>query len=98
MLSAHISYWQSSSFATFVLLQLFSDFQGEKETPTIVPAMDPRGRPGKGEEQDAKDNNHSDDGEEEEAEDGEISNDNGANERLTTLGRIFSAISPSAIM
>jgi len=41
MLSAHVSYWQSNSFATFVLLQLFTDFGNGKEAPTIVPKLDP---------------------------------------------------------
>lgn len=39
MLSAHISYWTSKSFAIFVLTQLFSDFEAQKNMPTIVPKL-----------------------------------------------------------
>lgn len=39
MLSAHISYWTSKSFAIFVLTQVFSDFESQKDLPTIVPKL-----------------------------------------------------------
>lgn len=39
MLGAHVSYWTSSSFATFVLLQQFVDYTEKNNTPSIVPEM-----------------------------------------------------------
>lgn len=39
MLSAHVSYWTSKSFATFVLTQLFSDFTHPDDVPTVVPRL-----------------------------------------------------------
>lgn len=39
MLSAHVSYWTSKTFASFVLTQLFTDFTKEDEAPTIVPRL-----------------------------------------------------------
>lgn len=41
MLSAHVSYWTSKTFATFVLTQLLTDFESDegRRAPTIVPAL-----------------------------------------------------------
>lgn len=99
MLSAHISYWQSKSFATFVLLQLFSDFEKQDEVATIVPSLevnegsaseDDERKSGSsgGEGSSSSDGDAADDDEEEDDDDGE----------QTLLGRLFSAFSPSAIM
>lgn len=44
MLSAHISYWTSPSFSTFVLSQVFTDYSSnstaEEPAPTLVPTLD----------------------------------------------------------
>lgn len=40
MISAHISYWTSAHFSTFVLTQLFADLT-DRTTPTVVPEMAP---------------------------------------------------------
>lgn len=39
MLSAHVSYWTSKTFASFVLTQLFTDFTQQGRAPTIVPRL-----------------------------------------------------------
>lgn len=97
MLSAHISYWQSSSFATFVLLQLFSDFEAKKETPTIIPAMDLQGAE---EERHGDGNDNNGDGGDERDENEQDSDDeqDRANKDTSTLGKIFFALSPSTII
>ena len=88
MLSAHISYWQSSSFATFVLLQLFSDFDKEEEVPTVVPRLDlAMAKPDSS--QDAEDD---DDG------DGSDEDSDGEEDKKGGLWGLFAAINSPGIM
>jgi hypothetical protein len=92
MLSAHISYWQSPSFATFVLLQLFSDFQ--KQAPTVVPTL------ASGEEGQTKAQQDVEgDGEDEkEDNDDSSSNDDSSNEEDARNKGFLAALLSSGIM
>lgn len=76
MLSAHVSYWTSKTFATFVLTQLLTDYTSAaaaRSAPTLVPTLDVDEGDGAEEEEGGEQSAGSDDskGSEEDARDGD---------------------------